>query len=173
MKRVLIYAVAAAWLLATIPPAQAASSADTTVTFTLEIGALSITAPVSKDAGNFVGLSNPVFSLGTVSVDDARGAPGASWAATAVSTDFTDGLFTIPAGNVLYMTPGNLTTTGAGCSYTNGAPTFTVIGSSTNVLSASGCSGSNTASWDPVIQITLPLNTTSGTYSGTITHAVS
>ncbi len=41
------------------------------------------------------------------------------------------------------------------------------------VQTATGVSGTNTASWNPVIAVAIPAGALAGTYSTTITHSVS
>src|SRR5690242_11449992 len=69
-----------------------AEAADTTTTFTLTGGALSISAPASKALGSAAtGSSVITAQLGTTTVTDARGALLGSWTSSVTSTDYTTG----------------------------------------------------------------------------------
>jgi hypothetical protein len=149
-------------------------SANTTMTFAVTVGALSITAPVSSTlgAGN-PGTTIGPTPLGAVTVTDNRAALNAGWTATAASTDFTTGGSTspetIPASDVTYD-PGAFATTGT-VSVTPG--TITLSGSPQAVVIATGVVGDNTASWNPNLTVTVPGNAVGGTYTATLTHSVS
>jgi hypothetical protein len=151
-------------------PAQAADS-DTTVTFSVADGGLSISAPtlaalgtVSADAASVTG------SLGTVTVNDQRGEMAAVWTVTVSASAFTTGggsaAETIPAGSVTY-TPGPRTAGNAVI-----VPTPGLLNLPLPVVTATA-SGNNTASWQPTISIALPAQAVAGDYTGTITHSVS
>jgi hypothetical protein len=92
-------------------------AADTTVTFTVTSGALTISAPAGPVS---IGQGAPGTTfggqIGTVTVNDLRGANPASWIASVAATPFTatgTGIAAIPASNMLY-TPEAGTTTGNG-----------------------------------------------------------
>ncbi len=75
----------------------------------MTVGALSITAPTAADLGSGApGSTIGPTAIGVVTVIDNRAALGASWTATASSTDFTTGGLdraeTIPATAVTYAT---------------------------------------------------------------------
>ena len=88
--------------------AQASSSPDTTTTFGVTGGSLSINTPASAPLGAMtVGTDTHVSaSLGTVTVTDDRAPLRGSWTASVTSTDFTTGggtpAETIPAADVAY-----------------------------------------------------------------------
>jgi hypothetical protein len=152
----------------------AGPSAETTMTFAVTVGALSISAPTSADlgAGN-PGTTIGPTPIGTVTVTDDRAALNASWTASAASTNFMSGGGTapelIPASDVNYD-PGALTTTGT---VTASPSDITLSGSPQAVVTASGVIGNNTASWDPNLTVDLPANAVGGTYTATLTHSVS
>jgi hypothetical protein len=157
-------------------PAQspAGASANTSLTFTVTVGALSITAPASAN----LGAANPGNTigptpLGAVTVTDNRAALNAGWTATASSTDFTTGggttPETIPANDVTY-TPGTPVTTGT---VTDTATTITLSGAPQSVVTATAIVGDNTGSWDPNLTVAVPGAAVGGAYTATLTHSVS
>jgi hypothetical protein len=156
-------------------PPGAGPSADTTVTFTVGVGFLDITAPDSKDLGaGTPGTTIGPTALGDVEVYDDRAALGATWTATVSSTAFTTGggtgPETIPASDITY-TGGTVTTTGTVTAPALAA--FTLSGGAQTAVAATGINGDNTATWDPTLTVAVPANAVGGAYSGTITHSVS
>lgn len=161
--------------LSSAVPASAATSGATTATVTVTGGALSITVPT--DAGNLGTAVDTVLGstvsgpLGTVQVDDARGAPaGSGWVATVISTAFTPPAGpTIGAAAVGY-TVGAVTKVGT-ATYTANDPTdLTAV---VAAVTATGITGNNSASWNPTINIAVPGGMAAAVYSATITHSVS
>jgi hypothetical protein len=162
---------AAALVLASTLPAAAAT---TPTTFTIGAGALTISAPASANLGTVAsGVGTLSGSLGgNVVVTDNRGLILGGWTASATSTDFSDGAspaHTIPATNVLY-TPGAVTVTGVVVA----VPLIGTLSNTTalNVVTATGVLGSDSASWDPTLTVTIPAAAPAGTYSATLTHSV-
>jgi hypothetical protein len=150
-----------------------ADDPDTTVTFAVTTGALSLTAPVSADLGSGAPGSTITGALGAVVVTDDRALVVASWTATASSTDWTTGGGTpgetIPAGDVGYD-PGSVTTTGT---ITATGTAITLSGTAATVVTGSAGVGNSTAAWDPAIAVAVPAAAVGGSYTGTITHSVS
>lgn len=163
--------VLSAGLLAGITgPANAAGS-DTTVTFDVANGGLSVSAPAAADLGSVgAGATSVSGSLGTVTVNDQRGQLAAAWTVTVSSTSFTTGsrtpAETIPAGSVTY-TPGLRTAGNAVI-----VPTPGLLDLPLPVVTAAA-TGNNTASWQPTLSVLLPPGTVAGEYTGTVTHSVS
>jgi hypothetical protein len=161
--------------LAAAPPAIADQTATSQATITMVGGGLSITAP--SDAGNLGTRSNQVGAttisgqLGQVQVTDARDAPaGSGWTATAISTAFTQTAGpSIGAASVGYLV-GTISTVGT-ATYTADDPA-NLTGVSA-VVTATAITGNNTATWNPVIQVTVGADMPAGVYLGTITHSVS
>ena len=87
---------------------------NTTVTFAVTTGALSMTAPTGANLGGGAPGTTITGSLAAVTVTDDRALLTAAWTATASASDWTTGggtpNETIPAGDVGY-TPGTITTT--------------------------------------------------------------
>lgn len=144
---------------------------DTTVTFTVTTGALSMTAPASVNLGSGAPGTTISGSLGTVTVTDDRALLSASWTATASSTDFTTGggtgNETIPASDVTY-TPGSITTTGT---ITANGSAVTLSSAAQTAVSATAGVGNNTASWDPTLAVAVPAAAVAGLYTGTLTQS--
>ena len=151
------------------------ASADTTAaTVTVTGGALAITAPV--DAGSLGSRSNTVGGgtisgpLGQVQVNDARSAAaGSGWVASAISTAFTPPSGpAIPASAVGY-TAGVITKVGTATFTPNNPNSLTGVAP---VVTATGITGDNSATWNPTINVAVPGGMAAGTYSATITHSV-
>jgi hypothetical protein len=145
---------------------------DTTVTFAVSSGLLTMTAPASAFLGS--GSPGTVISgaLGTVAVTDNRALLAASWTATASSTSFTTGGGTgpeiIPATDVTY-TPGAIAKTGT---ITTAGSTITVSAAPQTVVTGTAGNGNNTASWNPTIAVAVPAAAITGTYTGVLTQSV-
>ena len=165
------------------PAAHAATTGNTTTTFTLSGGALSITVPASANlTPSAVATGTPTLSggLGNTNVTDARGNLAATWTVTVTSTNFTTGGAsaneTVPKANVSYSSGAATATTGTGA-FTPGT-----VASLNGTVPASQIGGTwagvsnNSATWNPTIGVTLlnSNNTTAvaGTYTGTITQSV-
>ncbi len=161
-------------VLGSLIAATTAQAADTTATFTITAGALTITAPASADLGAVaVGAESIDGQLGSVTVTDTRGVLVGEWAATVVGTDFTTGGGTpgetVPSIDVSYSSGSATSTTGVG--------TFTpgpggILNVPRVAFTGTGLTGGNSATWNPTLAITLPFSAPAGTYSGTITQSV-
>jgi len=172
-RRLVLAAATGIMTLGLVLPASAATSGVTPTSLDVTAGALSITvptAPVNLGATvNSVVGSTIVGALGVVRVEDARGAPaGSSWVATAISTAFTPAGATIAASLVGY-TAGPITQAGTAV-YTANNPTH--LEGAIAVVTASGITGVNSATWNPNIDIRVPGGAIVGNYTGTITHSV-
>ena len=133
-------------------------------------GSLSISAPASISLGSAGSPGSISITLGTVKVTDSRGVlTGGTWIASAIATDLTPVVGTaIPATGFGYAA-GVITSTG-----TLNTSVFdqTNLSVQQTVVSASGISGSNTASWAPTLTLNVPAGIANGAYSGTITQSV-
>ena len=151
----------------------ASGDPDTTVTFTVTSGELSMTAPVSANLGSGAPGTTINGNLGAVTVTDDRALLSASWTTTASSTDWTTGggtpAETIPATDVGYD-PGSITTTGTITA--TGTP-ITLSGTAAPVVAGTDGVGNNTASWNPALAVAVPAAAVGGTYTGTLTESVS
>lgn len=172
-RRLVLAAVSAVLALGLVLPASAATSGATETSLEVTGGALSITVPTGPVAlgttVNSVEGSTIVGALGQVQVEDARGAPAdSSWVATAISTAFTPAGATIAASLVGY-TAGSITQVGT-ATYVANDPTH--LEGAIAVVTASGITGVNSATWNPNIDIRVPGGAIVGQYTGTITHSV-
>jgi hypothetical protein len=154
-------------------PSGSDPSAATTVTFSVTIGALTITAPATVNLGSGVPGGRINGSLGTVTVTDTRALLAAAWTATASSTDWTTGTHTtaetIPAGDVTYD-PGSVAPTGT---ITITSAPITLSNAAQTVVTGTAGVGNNTAAWNPALQVTVPSAAVGGAYSATLTDSVS
>ena len=146
-----------------------ASADDTAATFTLTGGALTLsvaeTAALTNEASG-VAANIITGTLGTVSVDDARGG-SAGWTTSAVSTTFTGAGLSVSDG-VAY-TNGTVTETGIN---TVAAVTGQSITTEASVATATAVSGNNSASWDPTLDVSMPAGALAGSYAGTVTTSL-
>jgi len=137
-------------------------------------GALTVTSPGNSNLGSVSVGSNLSADLGTVQVTDNRGF-GAGWTATVSSTNFVTGggtpAETIPVGDASY----NITA----LSQATGPATFTPVPvtqlspSPQPVVSATNVTGNTSATWNPIITVTVPPSAIAGLYTATIVHSVS
>jgi hypothetical protein len=148
------------------------SDPDTTVTFAVTTGALSMTAPVSANLGAGAPGTTITGALGAVTVTDDRALLAATWTATASATDWTTGggtpAETIPVTDTTY-TPGTITTTGTITA--TGTP-ITLAHSAAPAVTGTAGVGNNTATWNPAIAVAVPASAVGGTYTGTVTQSV-
>jgi hypothetical protein len=154
--------------------AEAAGSADTTVTFTVSAGSLDITAPPTVDLGAVAAGTTVTGQIGPVVVTDTRGAVTADWEATVATTTFVNGTDTIPQADVSYWS-GPTTASTPATGFTPGQPTAgdaVVLTGTVTAFSHAG-TGGNTATWDPTLAVDVPLTALAGVYTGTVTHSVS
>jgi hypothetical protein len=164
-------AVAAALLAQGVPPVAAA---DTPATLTVTGGTLSITAPTA--GANLGTRANSVLggtitgSLGVVQVNDARSAAaGSGWVASAISTAFTPPTGPAIAASAVSYTAGTITKVGTATYNANDPNALTAVAP---VVTATGITGDNSATWSPSITVTIPGGMAADTYSATITHSV-
>jgi hypothetical protein len=146
-----------------------ASADDTTATFTLTGGELTLSVSASAaltaeasgvDANTISG------TLGVVTVTDARGGTG-GWVTSAMSTPFT-GVGLSVSDDVAYSS-GTITETGT--SDVAGASALSIV-SAQPVATATGVSGNNTAAWNPTLDVSMPAGSLAGDYSGTVTTSL-
>jgi len=161
-----------------------ASAADTSVTFSITGGGLSITAPsgpVILTAGSSLLATGTTVSgqLGSTTVTDARGLLAGSWKVVMTSTDYSDGAtptpHTIPATAATAYSGATTATTGVAVILPTTAlvSTSNLGGTGTQILSASATAGGNSATYNPTVSIAVPSTAVATTYTGTITQTVS
>lgn len=158
-------------------PAGAATTGDTTATFTITAGALAVTVPSSTVALATVntGAATAAGQLGGVTVADTRGALVNSWTATVSSTTFVlpgatpTANETVAVNQIAYSSGAATASSGLGAFVpgvlANGALPGTA-GTHT------GFAGNSSSTWNPTLTLTLLSSQVAGTYTGTITHSV-
>jgi hypothetical protein len=173
--------VGASVLLVALPGvAGAATTGTTTTTFTLNGGALNITAPsTTVNLGSAsVGAGTITAQLGAVSVTDNRGLLNGGWSSTVSASHFTTGggtaAETINATNVSYWSGAATASTGLGTLLGSQLTSLlaVVINSAQTAFTGGSLIGNNSASWNPTMVITVPAAAVAGTYTGTVTHTV-
>jgi hypothetical protein len=175
-KRCLFVVIVAAMFGAAVAaPASAATTGGTTTTFTLTGGALSITVPsvpVSLGSSPEAVAAQVVSgSLGQVQVNDARNpAAGSGWVATVISAAFTPVTGTAIAASAVSYSAGAITKVGTATYTANNPGDLTGV---SPVVTATGITGDNSATWNPTISIAVPGGAVAGVYSALITHSVS
>jgi hypothetical protein len=172
MKKLIALAITATALAGFF--ATPAHAADTSTTFSLTSGALSVSAPASGSLSSVAsGASSISANLGAVTVTDARGALAGIWSASAASTDFVTGTATadetIGKARVTYLAPVPTIVSGTVVPVTGGLKT---LDQSRTVVTAASIIGNNVVSWNPTVAISLPAQAVAGTYTGTITHSI-
>jgi hypothetical protein len=155
-------------------PAAADTTGTTSATVTVTRGSLSITVQASAGnlgfQGHSVGGGTMSGPLGEVQVIDDRSAvAGSGWVASALSTAFapTTGP-AIPASAVSYKA-GVITKVGTATYTANDPGDLTDL---SPVVTATGITGDNTATWHPTITVADTGGMAAGVYSATITHSV-
>ena len=173
MTNKLVYLGAAALggaaLLATSTlPASAAPTGGTVTTFALIGGSLNIAVQgTATVTGGDSGATTATGQLGQVVVNDGRGVAVGGWTTSASSTAFSNATTSSTAVTYGSGTPtktGRVTATSSGTVPLTTAPAAVVVG--TLVV------GNNTATWNPTLTVTLPPDSTAGTYTGTVTTSV-
>jgi hypothetical protein len=163
-----------------------AADPDTTVTFTVTVGALSLTAPATVNLGSGAPGTTISGPLGgatpgdSVVVTDDRALLAASWIATASAGPWTTGAATpaetIPVSDVGYAV-GAITTTGTITATGTDRPAGTAPGDLSGdplaVVTGTSGVGDNAAGWDPTISVAVPASAVGGVYTGTLTQSVS
>ncbi|MDH2425982.1 ice-binding family protein [Sphaerisporangium sp. TRM90804] len=143
-------------------------------TVTRPAGALFISVPETANLGSATaGAARVSGRLGGVTVTDTRGGADTAWTATVSSTDLTTGGGTAAetiAKALIGYAPGPATATTGDATFTPG--TAGDLGSARTAFSVSGAAGDNSATWDPLITVTLPAGVVAGTYTAVITHSV-
>ncbi|GIG90182.1 hypothetical protein [Plantactinospora endophytica] len=158
-----------------------ASAADDTTVVTLTVvavGGLTITAPEAANIGSGAEGGAVSGQIGSVTVLDQRASLTPNWTATVISTDFTTGggtaQETIPNINVRYWSGQPIATSGSGTFTTGqpGAADAVIINVPRTVFTHTGGTGSNFATWNPTLVVTIPQDAVAGIYTGTVTHSV-
>ena len=158
-------------LLATAGPA---SAVTTSASITVTGGALTISAPPA--AGSLGSRANSVAGgpinglLGVVQVNDARSAAaGSGWVASAISSAFTPPAGATVAASFVGYTAGTITKVGTATYVANDPPDLTGVAP---VVTATGITGDNSATWNPTINVAVPGGMAAAVYTAIITHSV-
>src|SRR4051812_19281972 len=110
--------LAAAGLLLGVGVASPANAGDTTTTFVVSGGALTVSVPASAALGSVAPGASLSAQLGSVSVTDLRALLTAAWTASVSSTAFTTGggttAETVPLSAVSYWSGAATATSGVG-----------------------------------------------------------
>jgi hypothetical protein len=171
-----IVGVGVALALGLAPTAASAAPGDTTVTFNVSSGALTVSVPASADLGAAAPGATNTGTLGNVTVNDLRAAANPAWTAVVKSTDFITGAggpgMVVAAPSVQYTAGATTGTTGNG-TFTPGAPGPLNTATQLTAYTHAGGSGNNSATWNPTLVVTLALDNVVGQYTGTVTHSVS
>jgi hypothetical protein len=158
--------------------APSAGDPDTTVTFTVTVGLLSMTAPTSANLTTGSGAPGTTISgpVGPVTVTDDRALLSAAWTVNASETNWTTGAGTlaevIPATAATYN-PGAFTTTGTITVAAASDPPIPLSQGAIPVVNGTAGVGNNTATWNPTIAVAIPAAAVGGLYTGTLTQSVS
>lgn len=189
MRKSLALSVAAAMTtgLVAFIPATAANAActapaggscsDTSVSFTVNAGALSIAAPASVTLSSAtLGLTagSVTGTLATTTVSDTRGGLGVSgWTVTASTTDYTT---TANGGGTIGAAAASMSSGAA--TIVSGAPVVVPSLSAVNlaapatILQATSATGSNSVTYTPTLTVAVPTSAIPGPYTGTVTQSV-
>jgi hypothetical protein len=168
------------------PPAGAAPnplrspSESTTQTFEVLVGTLDVDSPATADIGAGAAGGTITGQLGATTVTDSRASGDASWEASVTSTVFQTGGGSPPEtalpSDIDYWSGPATATTGDG-TFTPGQTTSADSAAMDVVVpliafTHTGGTGGNTATWNPTVQINVPLDSIGGVYTGTVTHSV-
>ncbi len=153
----------------TVVPASAAA-VDRTTASSL-IGTLSISVPATASLGSApAGSASVSGTLGSVTVTDTR-MGSMDWRAFASSTTFTSTSgATVSTSTAVRYNAGAITTTGT--SVIPAAATVVLTESPQTVVGPAVVVGDNTATWNPLLTVSLPASALAGSYSGTVSTSV-
>jgi hypothetical protein len=108
--------------------------------------------------------------MGMATVTDTRGiGPNAAWTVTAICSELSDGKDNLFGGQNFSYQVKDLTVTGGLVITTQRLASMATLAT---ILSATSGEGINSATWIPVITVSVPIEQIAGTYSGFITHSV-
>jgi hypothetical protein len=134
------------------------------------VGALAISVPASLERRDLNPGESLTIEMGMATVTDTRGkGPNASWTVTAICSELSDGAGNLFGGQHFSYQVKDLTVTGGLVITTQ---RLTSMATLATILSATSGAGINSATWIPVITVSVPIEQIAGTYSGFITHSV-
>jgi hypothetical protein len=157
-----------------------AHALGTVTTFQLGGGALSVSEPAPVNLGLVAPGSLVVQgNLGTVTVNDTRGALVAAWTSSVTSTEFlntTTGGTTanekVALANIAYTSGAGTNGAGTVGAFVPGVVASMALPAAVRLAGTFAGVGSNSVSWDPTLVVTLLPSQVAGTYQGTVTHSV-
>ncbi|MGF7124761.1 MULTISPECIES: hypothetical protein [unclassified Rhodococcus (in: high G+C Gram-positive bacteria)] len=170
MRKVTLLAAglaAAAGLLVPATAANAADSADTTVTFAIAGAGGNLSLITGGPVGTIVpGAGKATGTLPTVTVSDNRNGAPRGWVASATSTDFG----TIPKSAVVYKATALAGKVGPGTLESTGDQ---ALDAAKTVVNRTGLTWPlEVITWTPALTVNYPDGAAIGEYSGTITVSV-
>jgi hypothetical protein len=177
MRKTLVLLVATAAIGGGLATPALAADGPTIVTFSLTAGALAISAPANASLGSVATsstLTNVTGQLGSTTVTDGRGSLVAAYVVTLSSGNFTTGA----AGPTETVLGSTVTSFSGAVTHTNATATKVPLETTTGVAAAvpiaglSAYSGTDTATYNPTVNIPVPATNVAGTYSGVITQTV-
>ena len=131
---------------------------------------LSISVPASAERRDLQAGETIIIEMGQATVTDTRGnGPNSSWTVSTICSGLNAGPDKSLGGQYFAYAVGNLSKTGGLVIATQ---TLTSMSTLATILSATSGAGTNSATWNPVITISIPEDQAAGTYTGTITHSV-
>jgi hypothetical protein len=183
MRKATLPVVGSVVLLAaglTAIPTSTALADDTTATFEVTAGALTVDAPATATVGTGAPGSVVNGALGPVAVTDARASADGSWVASVTATNFVTGASTPSevtlATEIDYWSGPVTASTGNGTLAPGQVNAAAKVPLDTTTpltaLTHAGGTGNNTATWNPTLSVRVPLDSQAGTYEGTVTHSV-
>lgn len=171
-KRLASIGIAGVAVAAVVVGPPSANAEDTTTTFEIVAGGLTI-APQGSASLNTAqtGASDVLGLLGEVTVTDSRG-NNAGWTVTVSSSDFAlaaeSGDTTIAATQVQYN-PGTVDRTGTVTATPSAAAG---LDTAKTVVEGTAARGNNMATWNPTLTVGLPSDALAGVYTGTVSTSV-
>jgi hypothetical protein len=153
-----------------------ALAADTSTTFTVAPGALTIAVPGTANLAT-APHARTTAQLGTVTVTDQRAVLAATWKATVSFTGVTTGgrtaAKTVADCGISYWSGMATATTGTGVATPGQATSANAValGASATAFSWTAQYGSNAVAWNPMLTVTKAATGDSGC-AGTVTHSV-
>ncbi|HLL07166.1 MAG TPA: hypothetical protein VK393_00790 [Nocardioidaceae bacterium] len=153
-------------------PASADQTGTSSASVQITGGVLAITVPVGAGSlgtrSNTVGGGTISGPLGEVQVTDARSG-SAGWVASAISTAFTPPTGPAIAASAVGYTAGAITKVGTATYTANNPSNLTGVAP---VVTATGVTGDNSATWTPTIHVAVSGGLAAAVYTATITHSV-
>jgi hypothetical protein len=134
------------------------------------VDGLSISVPASIETRDLNAGESVIIDMGAATVTDTRGnGPSASWTVSTICSGLSAGPGKSLGAQYFAYSLNSLTKTGG---LTLTAHELTSMSALAIILEATSGEGTNSATWIPVITISVPESQFAGTYKGSITHSV-